>query len=272
MASLFRTLRIIARYNWDCYTARRNMASTEDQFPQSYLINDRSPTNAGALVIIFTQTRGDIENVSIREVALYKQNGGAEHELLIITVDYHGETIAHGTTERSWSADGQPSSEPSGYQSPRPRSSQQSSMLSDVTAPSPSNTHPAYDSMYFASRKSYAEINSIKSTLQCTFTPHPSSLRYSLMKLLLICDSFTKTSPDYALLSTNCYFYTAVVLKLLQDIVGGQTVYERNNTIGKNKGITIVDPNGEVVSQAAQDTKRRYLTAWAKFEAAVSSE
>ena len=272
MASLFRTFRIIARYNWEFLTTRRDTTSisTGKRFPQDYLINDYGIRDAAASVIIFTHTPGDIENASIKEVVLYKKNGGAEHELLFVTVDYHGETVAYGITERSWHRDGRYLYEPPIYQSPTSSLLQKSITIDDAPAQPQLNTYITNDAVYFRSTKTRAEMATLHSTSQCTFTPNSNSLPFSLMKFFVICDCVTRNSQKYPPLSTNSYYYTAIILKLLEDIIGGQTVYRKNNTIGKKKGATIVSSDNDMVSQVVQETKQMFQTEWAEFEADVS--
>ena len=220
-----------------------------------------------AVVDVLQYLPMDIEELGIGPIKVFIDIGLVAHESLMGPITYHGDIVTWCVTERCWHCNANASSR-SSSQSPRPEPSQGSSLVIDVSGPSPSNTYSASDKIIFRSTRTLAKKHVEKSTWQCTFVPN-ADCPHSFIRYVLICYSANIASLEFMLLEKNCYYYTAVVIRLLEEVVGGEIQYGAKDVMGMNGRDKILA--GEDVTEAVGKIREIYETLYGDFMAVVSA-
>lgn len=255
---------ILIRCAWYHIRRRRTMSDLLQDIPiefnRKYIAEDR--------VQFYERIVKVVEKVKIGPSACWKDNDGVGHEKIIseVCTDKDENALLWAVIQRcvvhTHHANSCTSLPTSSQQSlaAAESSSNGASIFSESSISAEVTRRTARDTIVFfqteAQANNYARTD--KATLQKTFTPvrDGDGFRHSFLKFLIICSSVSKASPYYNLLTSNCYSYVAIVIAMLEDILGGTCKEEENFILGKYKGHQIVDK--EAVATAVTAAKAPY--------------
>ena len=105
-----------------------------------------------------------------------------------------------------------------------------------------------------------------------TFFTSTSVLHSSFAKLVVLGIAINDVILRYHLFSTNCYYFVALMLDLMEDddIMGGEFMQSAGSKMGRNEHFRTVDRESKGFKEAMEKVKGVFMKRWDEFTRAVS--
>ena len=232
------SLAIIARYSWLQLKQLVGMTSPNTTpFANFYTDSNRTDLKLYCDRLSYYE-KEDLSKLQVGEIEFRTNKMLSGHEYVKLSVSYQGSVVGYavmeiglGTTRRSGSELylKRPTS-------PSLRDLPRSSVSTQSLSESPSNDFSAQDTIYVSKYKATVDLLLINSYSLGTFSTSTSALHSSFAKLVILCIAINDVIPRYHLFSTNCYYFVALILDLMEDddIMGGGFMQSAGSKMGRN--------------------------------------
>ena len=191
----------------------------------------------------------DYGALTLGEIVHYKQSFLSQHEFIYFTVQSNDTVVAHGALHRAL-VDG--------------------SGATGLFWSTGATGRRSQDTIIVSNTKS-AVVNDDKGTK--AYQRFRARSKCSFVKLIIAAASVREAIPNYGLLSTNCYYFSAMIIKLAkeEEIIEWVMGSKSRSSFGKIMDFFNIVKEGDIAfAQTLNNAKLRYYLNWSDFSESVS--